>query len=149
MNQIEKRIDTLKPKHAMITRSRIEQPETSPSAQAHHMSEVDSEFFQKSRMEEIRTLMDLGCSEIAPSTEAAGHRSYRARFIDKLKADGAKHSRLCMAACNTHNQGLFSAAPTMRRISLRLLLSIAAAERFELHVRNKRKAFVMKRTTLR
>lgn len=149
MNQIEQRIDTLKPRHEMITRSRIEQPETSPSAQAHHISAVDSEFFPESSVEEIRTLIDLGCFEIAPSTGAAGHRIYRAQFVDKLKVDGTKRSRLCVAARNDHNHGLFTAAPTMRPISLRLLLSIAVAERIELHLRDIGKAFVMLRTPLR
>lgn len=68
----------------------------------------------------------MGCFEIVKETEANGYCLYRPQLFDTVKADGTKRSRSCVAACNNRETGLFNAAPTIKRFSLRLLLVDAA-----------------------
>jgi len=63
-------------------------------------------------MSELNGLQELGCFEIVDEEEASGHRIYRHSFVDKVKSDGKKKSRFCVAAFNDKDHGLFTAAPT-------------------------------------
>lgn len=110
---------------------------------------IPKEQFFESRQEEINALHELKCFDIVDESESHGHRLYRARFVDKLKADGSKRSRLCVAACNDRNHGLFTGAPTVKRMSLRLLASLSTSYGYELYTRDVTKAFVMSKTLLR
>lgn len=105
--------------------------------------------YLESRLAELNDLQELGCFEIVDKKEAKNHRIYRHSFVDKVKSDGKKKSRLCVAAFNDKDHGLFTAAPTVKRISIRLMLSISASFGFPLATRDVKKAFVMSKTTLR
>lgn len=135
--------------HHMVTRSQRNMKKAGNSLFAMIVTSNENELFRSSRTEEIKALVDAGCFEIAPAIEADGHRIYRSRFVDKVKPDGTMRSRLCVAACNDQSHGLFTASPTMKRISLRLFLTIAATEKLQMHVRDVTKAFIMSKTTLR
>ena len=111
--------------------------------------QVAKDNFRDSRMSEIAELKKSGCFQTASIDQSKGHRLYRARFVDKLKQDRTKRSRLLFAASNDQERGLFTAAPTMKRITLRLILSIAASYRFPVFTRDITKAFVMTKTPLR
>lgn len=81
--------------------------------------------------------------------EAERHGLYRARLVDRVEPNGSKRSKSCAAACNDHELGWFIVAPTIRHISVRLLLSVTVLQRFRIIVRNISKAHVMSRTPLR
>ena len=102
--------------------------------------------YNRERAEEVRGLWELGCFEIVDDSEARGQRIYRSRFVDKTKSDGSKKSRLVIAATNDNQHGLFTAAPTIKRLSIRLLLSISASMKFKIYTRDVTKAFIMSRT---
>ena len=74
---------------------------------------------------------------------------YRPTFVDKVKSSGEKRSRLCVAACNDHEHGLFTAAPTIKRFSLRVLFANAVIFKFRMLTRDITKAFAMSKTLLR
>lgn len=113
------------------------------------VSNVNPNEFIESRLSELNGLQELGCFEIVDSAEAKNHRVYRHSFVDKIKSDGKKKSRFCVAAFNDKNHGLFTAAPTVKRISIRLMVSISASFGFSLFTRDVKKAFVMSKTSLR
>ena len=82
-------------------------------------------------------------------SEAQGLRIYRHSFVNKLKDNGEKKSRLCVAAFNDKNHGLFTAAPTIKRISLRLMVSISSTYKVRLNIRDVKQAFPQSKTALR
>lgn len=61
----------------------------------------------------------------------------------------AKRSRLCVAACKDDENGQLTAAPTMKRIPICLLLVVYEAERLKIHLRNLTKALIVNKTMLR
>lgn len=122
-------------KHRMITRSK------SRNTKVYTTLFAQKEVFNKSRMEEIDSLRDLGCFKVFSISEAEGHRLYRSTFIDTIKPSGEKRSRLCVPACNDQQHGLFT--------SLRLLIALTAIMKLKLYTRDVRKAFVMSKTPLR
>lgn len=81
-------------------------------------------------------------------SEADGHRLYRAVFVDKVKADGQKKSRLCVAGSNDQDHGLLTGAATMKRLSIRLLTALSIVFGFHLFTRDVTKAFVQSKTLL-
>lgn len=91
--------------------------------------------------------MDLGCFD--DKVEADGHRLYRATFFDKIKADGAAKSRLCVAACSDNEHDPMTGAPTVKRLTIRLLIAIGVSYGLKLFTRDVAKAFVQSHTTLR
>lgn len=107
------------------------------------------EDYTDSRLEELKGLREIGTFEIVPNSEAQGHRLYSSVFVDKIKTDGAKKSRFCVAAFNDQEHRLFTAAPTVRRSSIRLLVSICAMYQIPLYTRDVTKAFVQSTTVLR
>lgn len=100
-------------------------------------------------MAELDGLIELGCFELIDKEEAKGQRIHNHSFVDKLKPSGEKKSRFIVAAHSDHDHGYFVAAPTVKRISIRLLLSVCASYRFSIGTRDVKKAFVMSRTKLR
>ena len=50
--------------------------------------------FQESRLEELKGLQYAGCFEVVDESASAGHRLYRTVFVDKVKNDGEKKSRM-------------------------------------------------------
>lgn len=99
----------------------------------------DKEFYRDSRMLEMKSFMELRCFITAPKREKECHRLCHHRFVDRIKANGTNHSRFCIAACNDKEHGLFTAAPSIDCISLRLLLAAAVTEMFPIHVRDVKK----------
>lgn len=89
--------------------------------------DMDPSFYRDSRLSELQDLKELGSFEVGDASEATGHRIYRHSFVDKVKSDGTKKSRFCVAAFNDKSHGLFTAAPTVKRISIRLMLSLCTA----------------------
>jgi hypothetical protein len=71
---------------------------------------------------------------------------YWTTFVDKRKEDGALKSRLCVQAFKDDKHGLFVAAPTMQRSSLRLFCTICAMLSFEEHLRDVSQAFLQSET---
>ncbi len=100
-------------------------------------------------MKELKDLEDSGCFEIVDAKEATRHRIYRHSFVDTVKHDGRRKSRLCVAAFNDKDHGLFTAAPTVKRISIRLMLSICASFKYQLYTRDVKQAFIQSKTKLR
>jgi len=135
--------------YQICTRSRKKALTDTRCAVAFLARESLKDVYCESRAEEIKYLRELGCFEVVDATQSANHRLYRPTFVDKLKPDGSKRSRLCVAACNDQNHGLFTAAPTIKRISLRLLLALAVSHRLRLFTRDVTKAFVNSKTPLR
>ena len=59
-------------------------------------------------------------------SDADNHRIYKSVFVDLVKKDGTKKSRFCVAVYNDKEHQLFTAAPTLLRKSLRLLIALCA-----------------------
>jgi len=110
---------------ASRTRSRVKFA-ASPDIRSYKTENLNPNDFLESRLSELNGLQELGCFEIVDKSEAENHRIYRHSFVDKIKADGSKKSRFCVAAFNDKNHGLFTAAPTVKRISIRLLFLYAS-----------------------
>eukprot|EP00171_Calliarthron_tuberculosum_P022600 IDg22600t1 len=109
----------------------------------------DPNFWDESRRQEIQFLRELSVYEIVDKEESKGHRLYRSKFLDRIKENGEKHSRLCVAAWNDQEHGLFTAAPTIRRMSLRFFLAVCASYGFEPSSRDVIRAFLRSKTKLR
>lgn len=105
----------------------------------------DVEFYSEFRKSEIKSQIDMGCFEISLEKQSRAHRIYRYRLLDKVKRDGTKRPRLFIAACHDKEHGLFSAAPTMKRILLQLLLAFAVIKQSSVQVRDVTKVFIMSR----
>ena len=105
--------------------------------------------FITSRQEELNGLIELGCFEVVDESQAKGHRIYNYKFDDRVKSDGSLKSRLCVAAHSDKSHGLFTAAPTVRRKSIRLHVSISVSLNFKCRLRDVHKAFVNAQTNLR
>lgn len=118
------------------------------SAQVHYGSAMDGGFYRESRREEIEILVDLCCFQVTSWKEVEEHRLYRARFVYRVRPDSNRRSRLCVAAFDDRFHGLFTRTPTNCQISIRLVLCVAALERFTSDIRDTSKAFVMSRTPL-
>lgn len=140
---------------ASRTRSRVKFAQQSSASyvgiesDANEQAEKNPAFFYDTRMSELNGLQELGCFEVVDRKEADGHRIYKYRFVDAVKPNGVKKSRLCVAAFNDKDHGLFTAAPTVKRISIRLMLSMCAMMGHQICTRDVKKAFVMSKTRLR
>lgn len=132
---------------ASRTRSRVKFAPTT-MASFFGMKESPTEFLE-SRLYELNGLQELGCFEIVDASEAKNHRIYNHSFVDKVKDNGTRKSRLCVAAFNDKDHGLFTAAPTVKRISIRFMMCITSSYGFDLATRDVKKAFVMSKTQLR
>lgn len=65
----------------------------------------DKDFYRQSRLEQIKALLERGGFETMLIAEVKGQRLYRSRFIDLIKANGIKRSRICVAVCDDDNHG--------------------------------------------
>eukprot|EP00171_Calliarthron_tuberculosum_P023256 IDg23256t1 len=101
------------------------------------------------KRQEIQFLKELNVYEVVDIDESNGHRLYKSKFLDKIKNTGEKHSRLCAAAWNDQEHGLFTAAPTIRRLSLRLLFALCATYKYAPNSRDVVRAFLRAKTKLR
>lgn len=70
----------------------------------------DKDFYYESRMENLFSVISM--FEEVPREVSKGHRLCRSTFIEKVKTGGEKSSRLCVAACNDQNHGLFISEPS-------------------------------------
>ncbi len=107
------------------------------------------EDYSHTQREEFDFLWVLGTFEIADLEEAKVNLIYKSVFVNMVKPGGEKCSRLCVATYNDKEHGLFTAAPTIRRMSLRFLTSIVSSYGFVIYTRDIKKAFVMSKTVLR
>lgn len=137
------------PKHRMITRSRTRKDLAYRTAQAHHGCAIDGDFHREARMEKIETLVDLGCLQVRSAKAAGGNRLYQTTFVQRMRPHDTKRLRIFVAAYNDRSQGLLTAAPNIRQISICLLLSVANSKRFNVTVRDFTEAFAMTRIPLR
>lgn len=99
----------------------------------------DQEMFEESRIEEVQALL-WDVSFFVDASAAKGQRLHSSRFVDLLEPDDKKRSRLCVAAFHDNDHGLFPAAPTIKKLSTRLLLTLCATDKINLHTRNVTKA---------
>ena len=151
-NQTSTIQDVKRPKKATVQREPYElrsrkRPGTSQFASA--FLSTNAGIYRDSRLAEINGLKKAGCFKVVDISTCEGHRLYRPVFVDKMKLDGEKKSRMCVAACNDQEHGLLTGAPTVKRLSMRILTSVAAAYRLKLFIRDVIKAFVQSTTTLR
>lgn len=109
---------------------------------------MENDFFSSPRMATISSLLETRCFRITGKPKPKYQRLFRSRFIDKVKSDGTKRFKLCVTACNNRNNGLFTAAPTVKWISFRLFIFLAATEQYSIHTRDVTKAFISLITTL-
>ncbi len=77
----------------------------------------------RERIAELNSLKELRVYIEVDRSEADGHRLYSSVFVDKVKQNGEKRSRFCVAAFNDEHQ-LFTTAPTVKRSSLRVLIEL-------------------------
>lgn len=145
----EQDIPDLFHKDEITTRPKMKKDSAYSSIQAHHVCTMDSNFYRESRMDEIKILSGLQYFQVTLVKRTERHKLYRAMVVDKVKPDGNIRSRCCDAACKDRIHGLFTAAQTIRRTSLHLLLGIATSKRYTVTVRNNSKAFVMSHASLR
>lgn len=94
-------------------------------------------------MLELEYLNDLGCYKIVPKMHSARHRLYRHWFVGRIILAGRKSSRHCVEAYNDKDHFLFTAALTMKRISMRLLVDTTVLEKVSVHMRDVTKLFIM------
>lgn len=85
---------------------------------------------------------------MAAAEEANQHRVYCTQFVDYVKYNGTKISRLCIATYKDHGHSLFTAAPTIKGISLRLLLAISTTEKLPLPAQAVMEVFLVSKTLL-
>lgn len=128
-------------KYQIVTRARARASTLPEGAFVSVAVPTPKGFYRESRLEEIKALQNVGCFEVVPRGDAEGHRLYHPKFVDKVKPSWEKRSRLC--------DGLFTAAPTIKRLSIRLLLCLATSFGFQLSTRDVTKAFSMPKTPLR
>lgn len=90
-------------------------------------STKSQDLFTTSRMAEFNALTERSVFTLVPSSAAKGLRIYRSRFVHHIKHEGMPHgfekSRLVVRAYNDSNHGLLTHAPTVQRVSQRLLLA--------------------------
>lgn len=112
-------------------------------------SKNNKKFYSRSRTEDIEALKQRECFKILDVNKAIGHRVYRPRFVDLVKADSTGRSRLCLASCNDQEHGMFTAASIIKHISIQVSLASRVTERLKLRIRDVIKPFVMIKTVLR
>ncbi len=132
----------------IVTRSKSAARRNTEVSKGYKSHSTLSEMYRSSRLEEINGLQEQGCFEVFYKQESDSHRMCRPVFVDKAKPDGSKRSRLCAAVYNDQDHGLFTAAPTLKRTSLRLLIGTAASLKLDTFTRDVTKAFVMSKTKL-
>ena len=96
----------------------------SEEVQAFVSLEESGEDFADSRLEELEGLAQIGTFEVVDISESEGHRLYNSVFVDLIKKDGTKKSRFCVAAYNDKEHQLFTAAPTITRKCIHLLVAL-------------------------
>lgn len=89
---------------------------------------LEKNFYGQARMEEVSALLKLNILKLWREKETQGHRLYGYTFVYHLKPDGTKRSKFCIAAWNEQRDDPFTAAPTIRRISLRLGFAVTMIE---------------------
>lgn len=110
---------------------------------------IENGFYNSFWLEEIETFSRLGHFKVRRASKAEGHCLYRSRCVDKVKAGGRELPRICVKTCSVQDHGLSTTAQAMRRVSFRLLLSVAVTESYTIHTEDDTKAFVMSKTPLR
>lgn len=87
-------------------------------------------------MEKLDALINLERFEIGYEAEAKGHHLHRSWFVNLVEAGGKISLRPCATACNDNEHELFTAAYTIKRISICLLLVVSVAKRLKKHSRD-------------
>ena len=137
------------PQNGIASRTRSKVNFSTPCFVSTARMKTSGSEFRESRLTEIKDLQDQGCFEVVDESEATGKRVYNHAWVDKVKENGKKKSRMCVAAFNDKDHGLFTAAPTVKRMSIRTMVSICAAYKYKLHGRDVKQAFPKSKTQLR
>ena len=105
--------------------------------------------FVESRKKEINELFEKGCFEIVSASDVPhGVKIFNSRFVDEIKnigtIDAYEKSRLVMQAYNDDDKAeVLTQAPTIQRMSQRLILALAASmSHLGLFLRNISQAYV-------
>lgn len=114
-------------------------------------TQIDTTQFSASRNIEFNGLIERGVFTLVPESMANGLRIYGSRFVDQVKNEGKpsayNKSRLVVQAYGDHNHGLLTHAPTVQRVSQRLLLIICAMDNnLTLFTRDISQAYVQSET---
>lgn len=108
--------------------------------------------FDDSRIAEFNGLMNRGVFKVVHELEAKGNRIYGSRFVDTIKNEGKPEafakSRLVVQAFNDKDHGLLTYAPTVQRMSQRLLLCLCAMDdQLQFFTRDVSQAYVQAETS--
>lgn len=111
--------------------------------------------FTESRQKEINGLMEKGVFRVVPISQVPRNtRIFNSRFVDKVKNIGTaavyEKSRLVVQAYNDHEkETILTQAPTIQRMSQRLILALAAIHpHLNLFLRDITQAYVQSATAL-
>ena len=111
--------------------------------------------FVESRRKEINGFFEKGCFEVVSAANLSrGIRIFNSRFVDEIKnigtADAYEKSRLMMQAYNDEGKiEVLTQAPTIQRMSQRLILALAASmSHLGLFLRDISQVYVQSSTSL-
>lgn len=111
--------------------------------------------FTESRQKEINGLMEKGVFQVIPISQVPRNtRIFNSRFVDEVKNIGTaaayEKSRLVVQAYNDHEkETILTQAPTIQRMSQRLILALAAIHpHLNLFLRDITQAYVQSTTAL-
>lgn len=127
------------------------QNETAASAAAVSASAPS---FVESRRKEINGLLEKGVFEVMPiSNIPRDIRIFNSRFVDEVKNIGTskafEKSRLVVQAYNDYGKdAVLTQAPTIQRVSQRLILALSVCTDLDLYIRDISQAYVQSSTLL-
>lgn len=110
--------------------------------------------FVESRRKEINGLLEKGVFDVIPISKVPSDiRIFKSRFVDEIKnigtADAFEKSRLVVQAYNDQGKGLvLTQAPTIQRVSQRMILALTPCVRMPLYLRDISQAYVQSSTSL-
>ena len=114
----------------------------------------DAQPFLDSQRKEINGLLENGVFQVMPISEISpGVRIFNSRFVDEIKNAGTatafEKSRLIVQAYNDEGKlSILTQAPTIQRMSQRLILALCASTQHELYLRDITQAYTQSATLL-
>ena len=125
------------------------------SAAGAHVADItiylsDSNFVQ-SRQKELNGLLERGVFKVVDKIEAQGARIFGSRFVDEIRHAGTEKafekSRLVIQAYNDQDKrGILTQAPTVQRVSTRILIALAQIFGLRLCTRDISQAYTQSET---
>lgn len=111
-------------------------------------SETEKYFYKEFWMEELDALVKLWSFKIFGADVFKDYFLYKSRFVDLIKIERTKRLIFCVSDCNDDEHGLITTAFTIKRISIRALLSVNVTEHLKIYTTDVTKAFMMTKTLL-